>query len=151
MSFGRRLALFLVLIAVVPTLALIAILLFVSEDSQRGKADARLAGGLRTATAIYRTRTAEAASSGQDLAKSPDLAAALRTQDRADEQLFTQRAIGQSAAERVVLYDDAGNQIAAAGPPDSVAFARVGLTEGGQPVGSLLVSVTTASGYANEV
>ncbi len=151
MSFGRRLALFLVLIAVVPTLALIAILLFVSEDSQRGKADARLAGGLRTATAIYRTRTAEAASTAQDLAKSPDLAAALRTQDRADEQLFTQRAIGQSAAERVLLYDDAGNQIAAAGPPDSVAFARVGLTEGGQPVGSLLVSDTTASGYANEV
>ena len=40
-SFGRRLALFFVLIAIVPTAALIAILLFVSEDSQRGKADAR--------------------------------------------------------------------------------------------------------------
>ena len=65
MSFGRRLALFLVLIAVVPTLALIAILLFVSEDSQRGKADARLAAGLRTATAVYRARTADASSASR--------------------------------------------------------------------------------------
>jgi hypothetical protein len=45
-SFGRRLALFFLLIAIVPTVALIAILLFVSEDSQRGKADARLAAGI---------------------------------------------------------------------------------------------------------
>ena len=151
MSFGRRLALFLVLIAVVPTLALIAILLFVSEDSQRGKADARLAAGLRTATAVYRTRTDDAAAAAQSLAKSPDLGTALRTQDPSGEQLFAQQAIDRSVADRVVLSDNAGNQIAAAGSPDSVAFARVGLTEGGQPVGSLLVSVTTADEYADEV
>jgi diguanylate cyclase (GGDEF)-like protein len=150
-SFGRRLALFLVLIAVVPTLALIAILLFVSEDSQRGKADARLAAGLRTATAVYRTRSADAAAAAQSLAKSPDLATALQTQDRSAQQLFTQRAIDQSVADRVVLRDNAGNQIAAAGAPDSVAFSSVGLTETGQPVGSLLVSVTTADEYASEV
>src|SRR3954447_17464395 len=85
-SFGRRLALFLVLIAVVPTLALIAILLFVSEDSQAGKADARLAAGLRTAAAIYRTRTADAAAKAKSLAASPDLAEALRTHDNGAEQ-----------------------------------------------------------------
>jgi diguanylate cyclase (GGDEF)-like protein len=150
-SFGRRLALFLVLIAVVPTLALIAILLFVSEDSQRGKADARLAAGLRTATAIYRTRTTEATSKAKSLAASPDLAAALRAHDTAAEQAFVQRAAGQPAAERVALYDNAGNPVAAAGPINSVAFAQVGLTQGGQPVGSLRVSVTTADQYANEV
>src|SRR3954465_9111728 len=124
-SFGRRLALFLVAIAVVPTLALIGILLFVSEDSQRGKADARLAAGVRTATAIYRTRTAEAAATAQQLAKSPDLGSALRANDGAAEQLFAQRSVGQSSAERVSLYDNAGTQIAAAGQPNSVAFARV--------------------------
>jgi diguanylate cyclase (GGDEF)-like protein len=149
-SFGRRLALFLILIAVVPTLALIAILLFVSEDSQRGKADARLAAGLRTATAIYRTRTAEATSKAQSLAAAPDLAAALRAHDTGAEQTFVQRAAGQPPAERVELYDNAGNPIAGSGPINSVAFAQVGLTEGGQPVGSLRVSVTTADQYANE-
>ena len=150
-SFGRRLALFLVLIAVVPTLALIAILLFVSEDSQRGKADARLAAGLRTATAVYRARSADAAAAAQSLAKSPELATALQRPDRSAQQLFTQRAIDQSLADRVVLRDKAGSQMAAAGTPNSVAFASVGLTEGGRPVGSLLASVTTADEYANEV
>ena len=60
MSFGRRLALFFLLIAIVPAAALISILLLVSADSQRGKADARLAAGLRTAVSIYNTRSADA-------------------------------------------------------------------------------------------
>ncbi len=96
--FGRRLALFLVLIAVVPTLALIAILLFVSEDSQRGKADARLAAGLRTATAIYRTRTADAAAQGAEPRRGPVTwrQRCGRTTARA-EQAFTQRARGTAA------------------------------------------------------
>ena len=55
--FGRRLALFFLLLAIVPTAALIAILLFVSSDSQQGKADARLAAGLQTAVAVYGGRT----------------------------------------------------------------------------------------------
>jgi diguanylate cyclase (GGDEF)-like protein len=150
-SFGRRLALFLVLIAVVPTLALIAILLFVSEDSQRGKADAQLAAGLRTATAIYRARTDEAASRAQSLAAAPDLAAALRTNDTADERTFLQQAAGQPPTQRIELYDNAGNPVAAAGPVNTIAFAQVGLTEAGQPVGSLRVSVTTADRYADDV
>jgi diguanylate cyclase (GGDEF)-like protein len=150
-SFGRRLALFLVLIAVVPTLALIAILLFVSEDSQQGKADARLAAGLRTATAIYRARTSDAAAKAQSLAAAPDLGAALRTHDPTAEGRVLQQAVGQPPAARVELYDNAGNLVAAAGPSNSVAFAQVGLTEAGQPVGSLRVSVATADQYANEV
>jgi diguanylate cyclase (GGDEF)-like protein len=150
-SFGRRLALFLVLIAVVPTLALIAILLFVSEDSQRGKADAQLAAGLRTATAIYGARTAAARTKAQGLAADPDLAAALRANDTAAKQAFAQQAAGQPPTERVELYDIPGSLIAAAGPINSVGFARVGLTEAGQPVGSLRVSVITAEQYASEV
>src|SRR3954447_13483851 len=150
-SFGRRLALFLVLIAVVPTLALIAILLFVSEDSQRGKADARLAAGLRTAMAIYRARTVEASSRAQSLAAAPDLASALRAHDAAAERAFAQRAAGQPPTLRVELYDIAGTPIAAAGPTGSIAFAQVGLTEAGQQVGILRVSTTTAGGYADEV
>jgi diguanylate cyclase (GGDEF)-like protein len=150
-SFGRRLALFLVLIAVVPTLALIGILLFVSEDSQRGKADARLASGVRTATAVYSSQTEAAASKAHSLAASPDLAAALRAHDRAAEQAFVQRAADQQPSGRVVLSDNGGNEIAAAGPPDSVAFSPVGLTEAGQPVGTLLASVTTADQYTSQV
>jgi diguanylate cyclase (GGDEF)-like protein len=149
-SFGRRLALFFVLIAVVPTGALIAILLFVSEDSQAGKADARLAADLRTATAVYRQRTDEAAAKAQSLATDPDLAAALTAHNAPTEQAFVQSA-AQAPVTRVELYDNAGNQIASAGSTDSVAFARVGLTQGGQPVGSMRLSVTSAEQYAAEV
>jgi diguanylate cyclase (GGDEF)-like protein len=150
-SFGRRLALFFVLIAVVPTAALIAIVLFVSQDSQRGKADARLAAGLRTATAVYRKGTADAASKAHSLAMASDLAAALRAHDAAAEGAFVNGAAGQPGVARVELDDAAGNQIAAAGPSNSIAFARVGLTEGAQPVGSMRVSVTTAGQYVAEV
>ena len=151
MSFGRRLALFLVLIAVVPTLALIAILLFVSQDSQRGKADARLAAGLRTATAVYRSQTAAAASKAQGFATAPDLASALQSHDRAAQRAFVHRAATQPPAGRVLLYDTAGKELAAAGEPNSIAFSHVGLTEAGKPVGSLLASTTTADQYASQV
>ena len=151
MSFGRRLALFLVLIAVVPTLSLIAILLLVGEDSQRGKADARLAAGLRTATAIYRGRTSDAAAKAKTLAAAPELAAALRAHDRAAEQAFLRRVAAHPPALRAELYDNAGNLVAGAGRPGSVAFSGVGLTEAERPVGNLRVSVTTADAYANEV
>ena len=79
MSFGRRLALFFLLIAIVPTAALISILLFVSGDSQRGKADARLAQGLQTAVSIYNERAANATARARHLAGDPDLAVALRS------------------------------------------------------------------------
>jgi diguanylate cyclase (GGDEF)-like protein len=145
------LALFFVLIAVVPTAALLAILLLVSSDSQRGKADARLAAGLRTATAVYRARTADAASKAHSLAMDPDLATALRAHDPAAEQAFAEQAAGQPPVARVELYENGGGQLAAAGASNSIAFARVGLTEGGRPVGSMRLSVTTAEQYAAEV
>src|SRR5262245_8224216 len=150
-SFGRRLALLLVLIAVVPTLALVGILLYVSEDSQRGKAEAQLAAGLGTATAVYRTQTAAAARKAESSAAAPDLAAALRAHDRAAEQAAVRRAASRPPAGRVELYGNAGKLVAASGPADSVAFSRVGLTEAGEPVGSLRASVTTADQYANQV
>jgi hypothetical protein len=55
-SFGRRLVLFFLLIAIVPIAALVSILLFVSGDSQKGKADARVAAGVQTAVAVYTER-----------------------------------------------------------------------------------------------
>ncbi len=67
MSFGRRLALFFVLIVLVPTLVLVGMLVIVSEDSRQGKADARLAAGLETALALYGDRVAEARSEARAL------------------------------------------------------------------------------------
>lgn len=151
MSFGRRLALFFLLIAIVPTVALIAILLFVSEDSQRGKADARLAAGIQTAVAVYGRRTEDATTDARRLARDPGLAAAIRAHDVSGLRAFARRAARGPGVVRVEVLDDAGHQTAGSGPSASVAYASVGLTEKGRAVGALRVSTTTAGQYVAEV
>jgi len=148
-SFGRRLALFFLLIAVVPTIALIGILVFVSHDSQRGKADARIAAGLSTAFAVYGERQSDAAVVARRLAKDPELAVALRD-GHASLQRWTNRAAGQPGVTAVELPLNNG-QATSAGSNDAVAFANVGLTEASVPVGTLRVSTTTADRYVTEV
>jgi diguanylate cyclase (GGDEF)-like protein len=150
MSFGRRLALFFVLIAIVPTAALLAILLFVSQDSQRGKADARIAAGLQTALAVYGGRADDARAEASRLAHSPTLTAALGG-DRSQLQAWARQAAQGSGVVRVEVFDQAGAETAVAGSPDSVAFARVGLTQSGSSVGTLAVSTTTGGQYVDEV
>jgi diguanylate cyclase (GGDEF)-like protein len=151
MSFGRRLALFFLLIAIVPTAALISILLFVSGDSQRGKADARLAQGLQTAVSIYNERAANATARARHLAGDPDLAVALRSGSAAELTAFIHRAADEPGVVSVEILDNADHPMAAAGPPSAVGFARVGLTEQARPVGVLRLSTTTAEQYATNV
>jgi hypothetical protein len=143
-SFGRRLALFFVLIAIVPTAALIAILLFVSEDSQTGKADVRVAAGLQTALAVYEQRVDAARAQARGVARDPALTAGLRG-GPGEPAAWALKAANRSGIARVELFDAAGAELAASGDPDSVAFGRVGLTESSRTVGSLQVSATTGS------
>jgi diguanylate cyclase (GGDEF)-like protein len=148
-SFGRRLALFFLLIAVVPTIALIGILVFVSHDSQRGKADARIAASLQTAFAVYGERQSDAAAIAKRLAGDPELAVALRGGHVGIER-WTRSAAHEPgvAAVQLTLNGAAG---ASAGMSDAVAFARVGLTENSVSVGTLGLSTTTAGRYVDEV
>ena len=149
MSFGRRLALFFVLIALVPTAALIAILLLVSEDSQNGKADARIAAGLQTALAVYDERVESARAEAGRLTADPALAAALRARP-SELESWTRRAAHRPGVIWVQVSTEAGPAVAA-GPPDSVAIARVGLTERARPVGTLEVSTTPGEQYVEQV
>jgi diguanylate cyclase (GGDEF)-like protein len=149
--FGRRLALFFLLIAIVPTAALITILLFVSDDSQQGKADARLAAGLQTAVAVYGARTDDATQNARRLARDPVLAAALRAGDLSQLRAFTSQAAAEPGVVRIELLDNAGRPMATAGPTDAVAFAQIGLTEQARPVGALRLSTTTGEQYVATV
>jgi diguanylate cyclase (GGDEF)-like protein len=150
-SFGRRLALFFFLIALVPTLALLAILIFVSHDSGHGKADARLSAGFETASAVYKQRVADAGVQARRLAQNPGLARAVTADDRQQLATLTRQAARSDHVQRVVLSDAAGRQIAASGDEDAVAFARLDLTDNGIPVGALRVSTTDAHAYAGTV
>lgn len=151
MRFGRRLALFFLLIAIVPTAALIAILLFVSSDSQRGKADARLAAGLQTAVALYDQETAGATVDAKRIARDPELAGALKVVNPSRLRAFVTTAAREPGVTRIEILDNAGRQMAASGPVDSVAFARIGLTEDARPVGAIRLSTTTAGQYTAAV
>jgi diguanylate cyclase (GGDEF)-like protein len=150
-TFGRRLALFFLLIALVPTSALVGILLFVSEDSRRGKADARLAAGLETAVAVYGNRVAIATNQAQRLARNRSLGKAVRDDDLATLASFATETAGSARVVRIEVTNPVGKVIASAGPPDAVAFAQVGLTRGGTPVGTLRISSTDADSYVHTV
>ena len=151
MSFGRRLALFFVLIALLPTLALAGMLVIVSEDSREGKADARLASGLETALALYEEKVAEARDVAEPLAQDPDLASGLRTGDAAALQDFAADAADGPDVAAVEVLDADGTLLAAAGRDEAIAFAEMALTSDGEQSGTFRLSVTTAGEYAGEV
>jgi diguanylate cyclase (GGDEF)-like protein len=150
-SFGRRLALFFLLVVLVPALALVAVLLAVSQDSRRGKADARLAAGLDTAVALYDERVENADASAQELARDPELSIGLSPLDRARLATFAESAALRADVEAVEVEAADGTLVAAAGSDDAFAFTELVLRQGGVEVGKLMVSSTPASEYAAEL
>ena len=151
LRFGRRLALFFVLIALVPTLALIGMLVIVSEDSRRGKADARLAAGVETALAVYDAHVAEARNQAEELAASTELGQALSRDDQEGVRTFTTEAVSRGSRVSVEVSGPAGALLSSAGAEDAIAFGEMLLTSGSDPSGVLRVSTTTAQDYAGEV
>ena len=151
MTFRRRLVVFFILIALVPSAALAGMLVLVSDDSREGKADARIAAGLETALALYEGQVVEARTQAERLASSPALARVLRDGDRGAAARFARRATRAPEVAAVEILDAARIVFGRAGPPDAIAFARVELTSAGDPVGAVGVSVLTAPAYAAEL
>ena len=150
-SFGRRLALFFLLIVLVPTLALVAVVLFVSEESRSGKADARLSAGLDTATGLYAERVEAAQPEARALARDPELAHAIVGQDQEEIRSFAQSAVEASGLRGVAVLGPDDEELASAGAPDAVAFASIRLVQSGQTSGTLRVSLTAAPDYVGDV
>src|ERR671930_175570 len=85
-SFRGRLTLFFLLIVVLPMIALAVLVTQVTTQSGNGKADARLASGLRTSLAIYERDTGAAEQAARRIGGSVALANALRSGDRSQVQ-----------------------------------------------------------------
>jgi diguanylate cyclase (GGDEF)-like protein len=150
MSFGRRLALFFLLLVVVPMLALVSILLFVSEDARQGKADARLAAGLETALAVYDEALADGRAAARELGATPGLGEAIAAGDRAT---LTAEA-GETLAGGAAAVEIEGAKralLVRAGTEPAVAFGAIRLQSGSTPLGTILVSTTTAAEFVNDV
>ncbi|CAN5540909.1 hypothetical protein BH20ACT15_BH20ACT15_13310 [soil metagenome] len=153
-SFGRRLALFFILIALVPTLVLVGMLVNISEDSRRGKADARLASGLETSLAVYEGELAQASEVVSRLAADPRLALAVvgpNGPDRAALRRFVRTAVAMPDVVAVQVVGVGDAPLAAAGPDDAIAFAELGLLRDGARNANLRVSTQSAGEFAAEV
>jgi len=153
-SFGQRLALFFILIALVPTLALVGMLILISEDSRRGKADARLASGLETSLAVYEGELSRASKFAEKFAAGPELAAAITSDgapDAAGLRRFVQDAASEPEVDAVQVVGIDGSVLAAAGADDAIAFAELGLLRGAARNADLRVSTETAGEYAAEL
>lgn len=151
MSYGRRLTLFFGLIVLAPTLALLGVLLILSEDSRRGKADARLATGLETALALYEDRVTDAGPVARRLATTPALVAGVSAADSTAIERFIRGPIRFGPADAVEVTDEGGVLLAAQGSPEAIAFSEIELQQGGTGVGVLRASTTTAEEYAAQV
>src|SRR2546421_2846281 len=145
MSFRSRLLLFFTIIVVVPMGAVALLLSSITSQSEIGKADARIAEGLRVAFALYRQHRAEATPQLRRIAREPALQRALgaSTPAAAGRQLAH---LIKPPVTAVALHDKKGGLVAAAGsrPPVSPPVGAPP-RKGGGAVGSLAGSVTTPS------
>ena len=150
MSFGRRLALFFLLLVVVPILALITILLFVGEDARQGKADARLAAGMETTLAIYDERFAQGRAMAHQLATTPGLGEAIAAGDRRRLQAAAREQLARGA-DAVEIDPNDRAMLVDAGEVPAIAFGELRLQRGEEELGNIRVSTTTAQEFAAEV
>jgi diguanylate cyclase (GGDEF)-like protein len=151
LSFRRRLTVFFVLIVVVPMIAVAILLVQLSKDSRAGKADARLAANVTTATAVYRDHVDAARRAGRELVAGGSVTRALRSGSPAAARRAAGRAQRQGGLATIVLADTGGETLARAGAPDAVGFASIAVRDGPRRLGSVLASTLPAEAYVAEV
>ncbi len=153
MTFRGRLRFFFAIIVIVPTVALGAVLLSLTQASGEGKTDARLATALDVATAAYSDGRSAAAADLQRIAGDAELTAALRSGDSpASVRRLRRLVLADPGVVSATLFGRSGEVIARAGPTFGVAPAAgvVRRPDGGQ-VGTLAVSVTDARSLVGSV
>src|SRR4051794_26429571 len=153
MTFRSRLRLFFTIIVIVPMIAVALVLFVLTGRSETGKADAAIAAGLRNAFAVYHADSDRARPGLRAVATDPDLRAAVESRDRRAARrrlaLILRR---QPSLVSIELYAPSGGLVARAGSAAAVASASAPLSGGGgRRLGTLSVSTTAASAFANEV
>ncbi|MEJ7717999.1 MAG: hypothetical protein WKF31_08570 [Thermoleophilaceae bacterium] len=153
MSFRRRLLLFFLIIVVVPMVAVAVVLLAITADSEKGKADARIGAGLRAAFALYAEGRDAATAELDRVVADERLAPALATGDvRALKARLGEIDERSRTIVSITFYDNAGRPLASVGRPEGVAAAAaVPAVPGRGRVGILAVSVTDATALARRI
>lgn len=150
MSFRNRLALFFIVIVVVPMVAVALVLFRLVSDSQEGKVDARLGQAQQSGLGLYREAQLGAVRAAEPIGSDQKLATALRRNDIPAARARLERLAEDNAVARVVVR--MGDQRVEYGSPDVVAPQRRELTDAqGKSIGQIVVSTTLASDFARLV
>ncbi len=149
MSFRGRLLVFFTIIVVVPMIAVGLVLFSLTQDSEHGKVDARLATGLRTALAFYEEGREDARRPLARVASDDTLAQALRSGDVDAIRARIRELVAAERVESIAYFGPRERLVATAGAAPPVAAARVApTTPTGRRLGTLAVSVTSAEELA---
>ena len=151
MDFRARLRLFFVLLVIVPMSALAVVLFTLTSRSETAKADAAIAGGMRTAFAVYEERAADATPAVRAVASDPQLGAALSS-GVGIEARMRELVGGPLHVTAIELHAPGSNEVVArAGSLTGMASKAAPLVAGGQNRGTLIVAVTDARQFARRV
>jgi diguanylate cyclase (GGDEF)-like protein len=150
-DFRARLRLFFVVLVIVPMIALAIVLFTLTARSETGKADAGIAGGVRTAFAIYEERAAAAAPALREVASDPGLNEALSSRSGIAARLRQLLGGPRRIVEIELLAPGGRSVIARAGSRLGMAPKAAPLVSEGQTRGTLVVSLTDARRFAARV
>ena len=151
MSFRSRLLLFFMIIVIVPMVAVALVLFSITADSETGKADAQIAQALRAAFAVYDADRGQAQNELDRVVRDRGVTNALAAGDRqALAARLRELLASLPAARRIAVYDPQRGEIAAVGRPDAVAPAVAAPSAGGERIGYVAVSTTSAGAFATE-
>ena len=151
MSFRGKLALFFFLVVVVPLLSVAFVLFRLVDDSETGRADARLSSRQEVAINLTREVRARGALIAGDVADDPAVARALAGGDRAALVARLEALRRRSGASRIAIVSG-GRTLADTGGAEAVFPALRDLTlSNGRAAGQLQVSVADAAPFAARV
>lgn len=153
MSFRGRLFIFFTIIVIVPMAAVAVVLFKITSDSETGKSDARIAQGLTTALAVYQADVDRAQGTLAQVARDPQMSRALARRRQGPIKLRV-RAILKARPDiaAIAFYDTSGRRVSYTRRAPAIAFATAAPTTAkGRRVGTLAVSVTTASEFVKSI
>ena len=146
MSFRGRLLIFFTIIVVVPMMGVGLVLFSLTADSEHGKVDARLAGGLRTTLGFYEEARQDARGSLRRISSDEILRGALRAGDAAATTRRLRELAGRDPNIAAATYVNPDGSVgAAAGSSLPVAAAgATPTTSSGEQLGTIAVSTISA-------
>ena len=152
MSFRNRLALFFVVIVIVPMLAVAFLLFGLIDRSENGQVEAAIAQQHRFAATLFREQRRLAQAAAKDVGRDRVFTASLRDGDIDRARRRAAQLLDSQAIERIVVVRD-GEPIVRVGDKQAIAPAvqTVLSEEGGRELGTLGVSVVDAPRYAARV